>query len=69
MHFLLTGDATKRVEYKLLEAGAEVSAGLLKVGHHGSRHSNTRPWLQAVAPEYAVIQCGRGRFDLLGPRR
>ena len=36
-----------------------MSADVLKVGHHGSSSSTTYPWLRAVAPQYAVISCGK----------
>ena len=32
---------------------------LLKVGHHGSRNASEGVWLDAVAPEVAVICAGR----------
>lgn len=57
---MLTGDATKVVEDLLLESGVDVRADILKVGHHGSKYSSSLPWIEAVAPETAVIQCGTG---------
>lgn len=62
--FLLTGDAEKAAERAVLKAGLEVESEFLKVGHHGSFTSTSAPFLDAVAPIYAVISCGRkNRFD------
>jgi len=56
--FLLTGDAGRESESDILDAGYDVSATLLKVGHHGSGGSSTYPWLRAVAAQYGVICVG-----------
>jgi len=58
--FLLTGDMESDAEQDLLDAGCDVSADLLKVGHHGSSSSSSHRFLEAVAPEYAVISCEQG---------
>jgi len=58
--FLLTGDMESDAERDLLDAGCDVSADLLKVGHHGSSSSTCYRFLEAVAPEYAVISCETG---------
>jgi competence protein ComEC len=61
---LLTGDAEKEQEASLVARHARrLSADLLKVGHHGSRTSSTRPFLASVAPSLAIASCGaRNRF-------
>ncbi len=56
--FLLTGDLEKPMERLLLESGTQVRADVLKVGHHGSNTSSTDPFLDAVAPMFAVISDG-----------
>ncbi len=56
--FLFTGDAGRSEESDILDAGYDVSATVLKVGHHGSSTSTSYPFLRAVAPQYAVISCG-----------
>ncbi|MBQ2972617.1 MAG: MBL fold metallo-hydrolase [Ruminococcus sp.] len=56
--FLLTGDAEKKVEHEMIENGADLSADVLKVGHHGSSTSSCNEFLDAVDPSYAVIMCG-----------
>lgn len=56
---LLTGDATENSESELLEHGTKLHADVLIVGHHGSAGSTSPEFLEAVAPSYAVISCGR----------
>lgn len=56
--WLLTGDAEALVEAEMLEGGYDVSADLLKVGHHGSDSSSSAAFLQQVKPANAVISCG-----------
>lgn len=57
--FLLTGDAEKQSEKEMLSSGADLSADVLKCGHHGSSTSSTANFLKAVRPAYAVISCGK----------
>ncbi|MGN0593750.1 MAG: ComEC/Rec2 family competence protein [Hominimerdicola sp.] len=56
--FLITGDAEKSEEKDILSQGFDLSAKVLKVGHHGSRYSSTVDFLDEVLPRYAVISCG-----------
>ena len=56
--FMLTGDAEEPVEENILESGAEISAQVLKCGHHGSSSSTSLPFLRRVNPAVAVISCG-----------
>lgn len=57
---LLTGDAEKMLEYRLLfESPALLDSDILKVGHHGSKTSSTEAFLKAVSPDLAVISAGR----------
>ena len=57
--FLFTGDAERTAEADILEAGYDLSATVLKVGHHGSDTSTSYPFLREIMPEYAVIQVGK----------
>lgn len=57
--FLFTGDMEALAEGDLLASGADVSADVLKVGHHGSYSSTSAKFLKAVGPEYAVVCVGR----------
>ena len=56
--FLFTGDAERPSEQAMLDSGTQLSATLLKVGHHGSSTSTSYPFLRAVMPQYAVISVG-----------
>lgn len=58
--FLFTGDAQAAAEAALLADGVDVSATVLKVGHHGSDTSTTEAFLDAVNPSFAVISVGSG---------
>lgn len=57
---LLTGDVEAPVERYLLERGAPLAAGVLKVGHHGSRTSTSPAFVASVRPSVAVISVGAG---------
>ena len=54
--FLFTGDA-ETSELKTLTD--DLSADVLKVGHHGSDTSTPQSFLEAVNPQIAVISCGK----------
>jgi len=58
--FLFTGDMESPAEADLVEAGVDLSATVLKVGHHGSSSSTSYRFLREVLPEYAVIPVGKG---------
>lgn len=56
---MFTGDAHENVEDELLGYYAKIpNVDVLKVGHHGSESSSSIEFLQRIAPEHAVIQCG-----------
>ena len=57
--FLYTGDAERPAEQDILDAGYDISATVLKVGHHGSDTSTIYPFLREIMPQYAVISCGK----------
>lgn len=58
--FLFTGDAQVSNEQDMIKKGYDLRADVLKVGHHGSRTSSSKAFLEKVNPEYAVISCGKG---------
>lgn len=55
--FLFTGDAEEPTEHTLVQKGLK-PCGILKVAHHGSNHSSTSEFLNAVKPEIALISLG-----------
>lgn len=57
--FLFTGDIENLAEYDIVESGADLSADVLKVAHHGSSTSSLKVFVQAVSPDYAAIEVGR----------
>ena len=65
---LLTGDVEELAERDLLATGADLSADVLKVPHHGSRTSTTPALLARVAPRVALVGVGRrNRFGHPAP--
>lgn len=58
---LNTGDGEENLEEALLEKYKDtdvLQANVFKAGHHGSKTSNTLPFLEAVQPDVFVISCG-----------
>ncbi|MBF2627446.1 DNA internalization-related competence protein ComEC/Rec2 [Listeria marthii] len=59
--WLFTGDLEANGEQKLLDQ--PVKADILKVGHHGSKTSTSKEFMQQVQPTFAIISCGvKNRF-------
>lgn len=64
--FLFTGDLTSNAEFDLVKKyGKELSSDVLKVGHHGSKTSSSKEFLQAVSPSISIISVGiNNSYDL-----
>lgn len=56
--FLFTGDAEKLEENYVLDKGYDVTADVLKLGHHGSTTSTSENFLKKVNPSIGIISCG-----------
>ncbi|WP_290733519.1 MULTISPECIES: DNA internalization-related competence protein ComEC/Rec2 [unclassified Fibrobacter] len=56
---MLTGDLTAAGEKEILASDANIRSDILKLGHHGSKTSSSAPFLDAVAPQLALISSGR----------
>lgn len=59
--FLLTGDAPIATESILVARSTDqpIRSTILKLGHHGSRTSSSRAFLQKVSPQVAIISSGQ----------
>ena len=56
-NFLYMGDAEKLSEDEIT---SDVSADVVKVGHHGSSSSSSKDFVEKVSPRYAIISVGEG---------
>ena len=65
---LFTGDIGCDAEERLLTDPAKLSCTVLKVPHHGSRHSSSPRFVDAASPRLALISAGaRNTFGLPSP--
>ena len=65
---LFTGDIGRDAEERLLMEPGKLSCTVLKVPHHGSRHSSSPRFLDAASPRLALISAGaRNSFGLPSP--
>jgi competence protein ComEC len=60
LRLLAAGDIHKEAERAVLKSGQSLKCYILKAPHHGSKTSNTQPFVTAAAPAVAVISVGRG---------
>ncbi len=58
--YLFTGDAEALSEGEILAKQLDISADVLKLGHHGSHSSTSQAFLDKVNPKYAIVSCGKG---------
>lgn len=57
-NLLFMGDAETLSENEILNNGYIPKSDVIKLGHHGSSTSNSKKFLDAVNPQYAIISCG-----------
>jgi competence protein ComEC len=57
---LLTGDIGKDIEERLVAHPELLRCTIMKVPHHGSRHSSSIAFLKAASPRIAVVSAGYG---------
>ncbi|MBZ9693313.1 ComEC/Rec2 family competence protein [Clostridium sp. M14] len=57
--YLFTGDAESLSEGEILAKQLDISADVLKLGHHGSHSSTSQSFLDKVNPKYAIVSCGK----------
>lgn len=58
-NYLITGDAPKEIEYKIMEDYEYINCDILKVGHHGSNTSSSDEFIKYLKPKEAIISCGK----------
>ncbi|WP_161974822.1 DNA internalization-related competence protein ComEC/Rec2 [Bacillus timonensis] len=64
LNWLFTGDIEKDVELDLIKTYKNLPVDVLKVGHHGSKTSSTKEFVQFLNPEIALIPVGvNNRFN------
>mgnify|MGYP001559267079 CR=1 FL=1 len=56
--FLFTGDAEDKGERRMIAGGADLSADVLKLGHHGSRYSSSAVFFKSVGARAGLISAG-----------
>lgn len=56
---LLTGDLTIAGEKEIMNTDMYIKSDVLKLGHHGSKTSSSRVFLQKVQPQLAIVSSGR----------
>lgn len=57
--FLFMGDAAEEKERDLLKNYSLSNITFLKVGHHGSKTSSSKTFLEAITPTYSLISVGK----------
>ncbi|HHU54466.1 MAG TPA: hypothetical protein GXZ63_01465, partial [Mollicutes bacterium] len=58
VNILLTGDAGISSEKYLMSTYNLPKMDILKLGHHGSRNSSSKDFIDKLKPKYAVISAG-----------
>ena len=56
---LFMGDASSKVEKYLIEKYNLKNIDILKIGHHGSKYSSSKEFIEKVNPGYSIISVGR----------
>ena len=56
---LLTGDLTVQGEKEIMKTDVYLQSDVLKLGHHGSKTSSSKKFLNLVNPKLAIISSGR----------
>ena len=60
--FLFMGDAGVNVENDLIENYNVENIDILKVGHHGSKTSSGKNFIQLIKPKYSIISVGKNNI-------
>ncbi|MBE6148700.1 MAG: MBL fold metallo-hydrolase [Firmicutes bacterium] len=57
--FLFMGDAGKEAEEDIIEKYNLQNIDVLKVGHHGSKTSSSKEFIEIINPKYSIISVGK----------
>ena len=57
--FLLMGDASSTTEKEILNKYNLPNIDVLKVGHHGSKTSSSKEFINEINPNYSIISVGK----------
>ena len=57
--FLIMGDAGVEVEEDLIDKYNLRNIDVLKVGHHGSKTSSSKEFVDNIVPKYSIISVGK----------
>ena len=55
--FLFTGDCGAEAEGDMIGSSVDISADVVKVGHHGSNGSSSTAFVRATGAGYAIVSC------------
>ncbi|WP_017755852.1 DNA internalization-related competence protein ComEC/Rec2 [Calidifontibacillus oryziterrae] len=56
--WLFTGDLEEKGESRLLTQFPNLTVDVLKVGHHGSKTSSSKSFIERLSPKYALLSVG-----------
>ena len=57
--FMFMGDASSTTEYEILNKYNLPDIDVLKVGHHGSKTSSSKEFINDINPKYSIISVGK----------
>ena len=57
--FMFMGDASSTTEEEILEKYNLQDIDVLKVGHHGSKTSSSKKFIDEIEPKYSIISVGK----------
>ena len=60
--FIFMGDASIDVENKLIKTYSLNDIDVLKVGHHGSKTSSSKNFINYINPKYSIISVGKNNL-------
>ena len=57
--FMFMGDASTKTEEEIIKEYDLPKIDVLKVGHHGSRTSSSKEFINTIKPKYSIISVGK----------